>query len=39
MINALPPANLYAKVKFATDGQQTAAKNLIAQQWPAKMGA
>ena len=39
LISALPPANLYAKVKFASNGQQTAAKALIAQQWPAKMGA
>jgi putative spermidine/putrescine transport system substrate-binding protein len=39
LISALPPANLYAKVKFASNGQQTAAKALIAQQWPAKMGS
>jgi putative spermidine/putrescine transport system substrate-binding protein len=30
----LPSASLYTKVKFASLGQQTAAKNLIAQQWP-----
>ena len=35
----LPPANLYAKVKFASSGQQTAAKALIAQQWPSKVGS
>jgi putative spermidine/putrescine transport system substrate-binding protein len=39
MLAKLPPAALYAKVKFASNGQQTAAKNLIAQQWPTKMGA
>ncbi|TMM14405.1 MAG: ABC transporter substrate-binding protein [Actinobacteria bacterium] len=39
LLTALPNAAIYAKVKFATNGQQTAAKNLIAQQWPAKMGA
>ena len=39
LLNALPAASIYAKVKFASNGQQTAAKNLIAQQWPAKMGA
>ncbi|HKT45195.1 MAG TPA: extracellular solute-binding protein [Gaiellaceae bacterium] len=35
----LPPASLYAKVKFASSGQQTAAKALIAQQWPSKVGS
>jgi len=39
MLTALPPASLYAKVVFASNSQQTNAKNLIAQQWPAKMGA
>ena len=39
LLAALPPAATYAKVKFASNGQQTAAKTLIAQQWPAKMGA
>jgi putative spermidine/putrescine transport system substrate-binding protein len=39
LITALPPASIYAKVKFASNGQQTAAKTLIADQWPAKMGA
>ena len=39
LLTALPSAALYSKVKFASNGQQTAAKNLIATQWPAKMGA
>jgi putative spermidine/putrescine transport system substrate-binding protein len=39
LLAALPSAALYSKVKFATNGQQTAAKNLIATQWPAKMGS
>jgi putative spermidine/putrescine transport system substrate-binding protein len=39
LLNALPPANIYAKVKFASNGQQTAAEKLINEQWPAKMGA
>jgi len=38
LLTALPSASLYAKVKFANSGQQTAAKNLIAQQWPSKVG-
>jgi hypothetical protein len=38
-LNALPPAATYAKAKFASLGQQTAAKNLIAEQWPAKVGS
>jgi putative spermidine/putrescine transport system substrate-binding protein len=38
LLAALPPASIYAKVKFASNGQQTAAKNLIAQQWTSKMG-
>jgi len=37
LLAALPPAALYSKVQFATNGQQTAAKNLIAAQWPVKM--
>jgi putative spermidine/putrescine transport system substrate-binding protein len=37
LLSALPPAALYSKVQFATNGQQTAAKNLIAAQWPVKM--
>jgi hypothetical protein len=39
MLSGLPSAALYAKVKFASSGQQTAAKTLIAGQWPAKIGA
>jgi putative spermidine/putrescine transport system substrate-binding protein len=38
LLAALPSAALYAKIKFASNGQQTAAKNLIATDWPAKMG-
>jgi putative spermidine/putrescine transport system substrate-binding protein len=34
----LPSSAIYTKVKFASIGQQTAAKNLIAQQWPTKVG-
>jgi putative spermidine/putrescine transport system substrate-binding protein len=39
LLTALPDASIYAKVKFATSGQQTAAKALIASQWPSKVGA
>ena len=39
LLAALPSAALYAKVKFANAGQQTAAKALIASQWPSKVGA
>ena len=39
LLNALPPASLYAKVKFASLGQQTAAKAKIATDWPAKVGS
>jgi putative spermidine/putrescine transport system substrate-binding protein len=38
LLNALPSASVYAKVKFAGSGQQTKAKALIAQDWPSKMG-
>ncbi|HEY0415406.1 MAG TPA: ABC transporter substrate-binding protein [Gaiellaceae bacterium] len=34
----LPAASIYTKVKFASLGQQTKAKALIAQQWPTKVG-
>ena len=34
----LPAAAIYTKVKFASIAQQTAAKTLIAQQWPTKVG-
>jgi putative spermidine/putrescine transport system substrate-binding protein len=39
LLSALPAASIYAKVKFASSGQQTKAKALIADQWPAKVGA
>ena len=35
----LPAAAIYTKVKFASIGQQTKAKALIAQQWPTKVGS
>jgi putative spermidine/putrescine transport system substrate-binding protein len=37
LITALPSGALYNKVKFASTSQQTAAKALIAAQWPTKM--
>jgi len=39
MLAVLPPASLYAKVKFASDAQQTAAKAKIAGDWPSIIGA
>jgi len=39
LLTALPAASIYAKVKFASLGQQTAAKALIATQWPSKVGS
>jgi putative spermidine/putrescine transport system substrate-binding protein len=39
LLNALPPAATYAKAKFASLGQQTAAKATIAAQWPSKVGS
>jgi len=39
LLSALPSADLYAKVKFANAGQQTAAKAKIAAEWPSKVGA
>jgi putative spermidine/putrescine transport system substrate-binding protein len=39
LLAALPAPALYSKIKFASNGQQTAAKALISSQWPAKMGA
>jgi len=39
LLAALPAADLYAKVKFANAGQQTAAKAKIAADWPSKVGA
>jgi putative spermidine/putrescine transport system substrate-binding protein len=38
LLNALPSPALYAKVKFASIGQQTKAKAVIAAQWPTKVG-
>jgi putative spermidine/putrescine transport system substrate-binding protein len=38
LLSALPPASIYAKVKFASSGQQTKAKAVVSQQWPSKMG-
>jgi putative spermidine/putrescine transport system substrate-binding protein len=38
VLASLPAAAIYTKVKFASLGQQTAAKALIAQQWPTKVG-
>jgi putative spermidine/putrescine transport system substrate-binding protein len=34
LLKALPAAKLYARVKFASDAQQTAAKAKIAAGWP-----
>jgi putative spermidine/putrescine transport system substrate-binding protein len=39
LLNALPPAGIYAKIKFANAGQQSKAKALIASQWPSKVGS
>jgi putative spermidine/putrescine transport system substrate-binding protein len=39
LLTALPAASIYSQVKFASSGQQTRAKALIAQEWPAKVGA
>ena len=39
LLSALPQAALYNKVKFASLGQQNAAKALINKEWPAKVGA
>jgi putative spermidine/putrescine transport system substrate-binding protein len=38
LLAALPAPSLYAKAKFASIAQQTKAKNLIAAQWPTKVG-
>ncbi len=38
VLATLPSAAIYNKVKFASLGQQSAAKALIAQQWPTKVG-
>jgi putative spermidine/putrescine transport system substrate-binding protein len=39
LLSALPSAAIYAKVKFASTGQQTRAKNLISTEWPTKVGS
>ncbi len=39
LTKALPAAAIYSKVKFASIGQQTRAKELIAKQWPTAVGA
>jgi putative spermidine/putrescine transport system substrate-binding protein len=39
LLAALPAPALYAKAKFASLGQQTAAKTKIATDWPAKVGS
>jgi putative spermidine/putrescine transport system substrate-binding protein len=39
VLASLPDAKIYTKVKFASLGQQSAAKALIAQQWPTKVGS
>jgi putative spermidine/putrescine transport system substrate-binding protein len=39
LLAALPSAAIYAKAKFASLGQQSKAKALIAQQWPTKVGS
>jgi putative spermidine/putrescine transport system substrate-binding protein len=39
LLSALPAASIYANVKFANSAQQTKAKNLVAQQWPTKVGS
>ncbi len=37
LLKALPPAASYAKIQFANIAQQTAAKNLVAKEWPSKV--
>ena len=39
LLDALPPAGPYTKVKFANRGQLTKAKATIASDWPKKVGA
>jgi putative spermidine/putrescine transport system substrate-binding protein len=39
LVSALPAASIYAKVRFASAGQQTAAKAKISSDWPSKVGA
>jgi putative spermidine/putrescine transport system substrate-binding protein len=38
LLNALPPAGPYAKVRFASAGQLTRARATIASEWPKKVG-
>jgi putative spermidine/putrescine transport system substrate-binding protein len=38
LLDALPSPSIYAKVKFASLTQQSAAKAKIASEWPAKVG-
>ena len=38
LLTALPASALYAKAQFASIGQQTKAKTVIASQWPTKVG-
>jgi putative spermidine/putrescine transport system substrate-binding protein len=38
LLSALPSAAIYTKARFASLGQQSKAKALIAQQWPTKVG-
>jgi len=38
LLSALPAPALYAKAKFASLSQQTAAKNVIVRDWPSKVG-
>jgi len=39
LLNALPPAGPYAKVKFASPGQLSKARAAITTDWPKKVGA
>ena len=39
LINALPSAAAYSKVRFASPGQQARAAALIRAQWPSKVGS
>jgi putative spermidine/putrescine transport system substrate-binding protein len=39
LLNALPSPAAYAKVRFASPGQLTAARAKLASEWPAKVGA
>ena len=39
LLDALPPAGPYAKVKFASVAQQSKARALIATEWPKKVGS